>query len=69
MQVKKGSLNPCCNGIYLIISGSDYRLDYFYKSLNPCCNGIYLIISLTLLLEQQRTSLNPCCNGIYLIIF
>ena len=38
----KNCLNPCCNGIYLIIT------QLFRKpitsSLNPCCNGIYLIM-------------------------
>ena len=37
------SLNPCCNGIYLIIV-FNHTLYVFNHSLNPCCNGIYLII-------------------------
>ena len=36
-------LNPCCNGIYLIIEKGDV-FQVFGKGLNPCCNGIYLII-------------------------
>ena len=41
-QNTKG-LNPCCNGIYLIINDIRYNKKS-YISLNPCCNGIYLII-------------------------
>ena len=37
------SLNPCCNGIYLIIIETLEKGDVF-MGLNPCCNGIYLII-------------------------
>ena len=37
------SLNPCCNGIYLIIQKKVRRTEKTV-SLNPCCNGIYLII-------------------------
>ena len=37
------SLNPCCNGIYLIIDILS-NLQKETQSLNPCCNGIYLII-------------------------
>ena len=60
-------LNPCCNGIYLIMFND--REDFLaYLGLNPCCNGIYLIISLTLV-KSKYTCLNPCCNGIYLIIY
>ena len=36
-------LNPCCNGIYLIISAR-VAASSALSSLNPCCNGIYLII-------------------------
>ena len=35
-------LNPCCNGIYLIMA--NIRIDGMSWCLNPCCNGIYLII-------------------------
>ncbi len=38
------SLNPCCNGIYLIIQ-KKVRHTEKTVSLNPCCNGIYLIIN------------------------
>ena len=38
------SLNPCCNGIYLIIWFGLRKFALGYVSLNPCCNGIYLII-------------------------
>ena len=38
------SLNPCCNGIYLIIYVMLNVSIKKSKSLNPCCNGIYLII-------------------------
>ena len=58
-------LNPCCNGIYLIIQKRN--LLQSYGRLNPCCNGIYLIIRV-LSLTDKETCLNPCCNGIYLII-
>ena len=37
------NINPCCNGMCLIIFGIEKDLILF--SLNPCCNGIYLIIS------------------------
>ena len=37
------SLNPCCNGIYLIILDNE-SIQEQINSLNPCCNGIYLII-------------------------
>ena len=36
-------LNPCCNGIYLIIA-KGWTDKIKKSSLNPCCNGIYLII-------------------------
>ena len=36
-------LNPCCNGIYLIIIANGGKTQDAF-SLNPCCNGIYLII-------------------------
>ena len=59
-------LNPCCNGIYLII----YKriITKMALCLNPCCNGIYLIIKPNNYLLEKPLSLNPCCNGIYLII-
>ena len=42
------SLNPCCNGIYLMIfKGINYGTVDSY-SLNPCCNGIYLMIDRSL---------------------
>ena len=59
------SLNPCCNGIYLIIG--KWKQTKWQRRLNPCCNGIYLI-TLKLLAYADNSSLNPCCNGIYLII-
>ena len=37
-------LNPCCNGIYLMIKKSMNRWKTKTESLNPCCNGIYLMI-------------------------
>ena len=44
LKVKSVSrLNPCCNGIYLIIQSKQWQLAASYR-LNPCCNGIYLII-------------------------
>ena len=36
------NINPCCNGMCLIIFGIEKDLILF--SLNPCCNGIYLIM-------------------------
>ena|GEM_PF-1433471 len=39
------SLNPCCNGIYLIIYVMLNVSIKKSKSLNPYCNGIYLIIA------------------------
>ena len=39
-------LNPCCNGIYLIINLLTGQIENIYGNLNPCCNGIYLIINL-----------------------
>ena len=60
------SLNPCCNGIYLIIA-TGHPECVRNESLNPCCNGIYLIIEIELL-NKRTICLNPCCNGIYLII-
>ena len=39
------SLNPCCNGIYLIITASP-GIGGDFDRLNPCCNGIYLIMAL-----------------------
>ena|GEM_PF-3264456 len=36
-------LNPCCNGIYLIIPEVAHDTNQCIR-LNPCCNGIYLII-------------------------
>gem|GEM_PF-3956714 len=43
MNVNVNSLNPCCNGIYLIIIMEKKNV-IESLSLNPCCNGIYLII-------------------------
>ena len=37
------SLNPCCNGIYLMIHSNTDNIGAGL-SLNPCCNGIYLMI-------------------------
>ena len=37
-------LNPCCNGIYLIILNEAETNKKALEGLNPCCNGIYLII-------------------------
>ena len=62
----KTGLNPCCNGIYLIIY-TDKDTQEEKSGLNPCCNGIYLIIELEGQ-ERKPGCLNPCCNGIYLII-
>ena len=60
------SLNPCCNGIYLIMKS---QAGIQILSLNPCCNGIYLIIlKLTDKCFNGAECLNPCCNGIYLIM-
>ena len=59
-------LNPCCNGIYLIIVL--LLILATLVCLNPCCNGIYLIIIANGGKTQDAFSLNPCCNGIYLII-
>ena len=36
-------LNPCCNGIYLIIPEGAHDTNQCIR-LNPCCNVIYLII-------------------------
>ena len=41
-------LNPCCNGIYLIITHPPLRKSVYSLCLNPCCNGIYLIIKVRL---------------------
>ena len=60
-----GSLNPCCNGIYLIILLMICTVVAI--RLNPCCNGIYLIISSNRFVRME-SCLNPCCNGIYLIM-
>ena len=38
------SLNPCCNGIYLIILKLTDKCFNGAECLNPCCNGIYLIM-------------------------
>ena len=59
-------LNPCCNGIYLMMCVL-YRICYGLCSLNPCCNGIYLMITKILTLGSF-SCLNPCCNGIYLMM-
>ena len=62
-------LNPCCNGIYLIIQVTIENIMSGRASLNPCCNGIYLIIEREYSsLSSPHVGLNPCCNGIYLII-
>ena len=39
-------LNPCCNGIYLMIRRVLSLVDKESACLNPCCNGIYLMIRL-----------------------
>ena len=45
-------LNPCCNGIYLmIVSIARYLLRIL--GLNPCCNGIYLMITPGLKAQQN----------------
>ena len=49
------SLNPCCNGIYLIMS-QDTQIKSSSYSLNPCCNGIYLIIVCNENLKTERKS-------------
>ena len=36
-------LNPCCNGIYLMIILLIIT-NVGNNGLNPCCNGIYLMI-------------------------
>ena len=66
LQEETEGLNPCCNGIYLIIKSMN---EWKNKKLglNPCCNGIYLIIK-RVGRNYFGYSLNPCCNGIYLII-
>ena len=62
------SLNPCCNGIYLIIDYGKFN-ECKRLCLNPCCNGIYLIIEAARAAKKLlKFRLNPCCNGIYLII-
>ena len=66
MNVNVNSLNPCCNGIYLIIARILILMSVSKVCLNPCCNGIYLIIKSVN--EWKTKRLNPCCNGIYLII-
>ena len=43
--VNNASLNPCCNGIYLMILTQKRK--YNTVGLNPCCNGIYLMILTT----------------------
>ena len=42
---KAQGLNPCCNGIYLIIIRLG-MLALSLRCLNPCCNGIYLIMAM-----------------------
>ena len=37
-------LNPCCNGIYLMIDAHNAVVDVQMLGLNPCCNGIYLMM-------------------------
>ena len=59
-------LNPCCNGIYLMILQKAQTA--FVGSLNPCCNGIYLMINNGEREYSSLSCLNPCCNGIYLMI-
>ena len=44
-------LNPCCNGIYLIIKSFDVE-QAGVVGLNPCCNGIYLIIRSNVWIQQ-----------------
>ena len=51
---QKRSLNPCCNGIYLMI----YLVVAIKRTacLNPCCNGIYLMMELLeTLLKKMRS--------------
>ena|GEM_PF-5668613 len=47
-------LNPCCNGIYLIMA--NIRIDGMSWCLNPCCNGIYLIMAEELLNDTKKQS-------------
>ena len=49
-KLQQQRLNPCCNGIYLIMKTLT-TVNFAGKGLNPCCNGIYLIIG-SLLLER-----------------
>ena len=48
-------LNPCCNGIYLIIEKEIFKHNMQY-GLNPCCNGIYLIIRMEVKLRSPKVS-------------
>ena len=43
-KLSANGLNPCCNGIYLIIT-AQLLSRVGNNSLNPCCNGIYLIMT------------------------
>ena len=53
-------LNPCCNGIYLIIQVTIENIMSGRASLNPCCNGIYLII-----ISELTENL---CNSVLILV-